>query len=300
MSIGNKLKKARKSRGLSLDDIKNKSKIKKSYLEALENDNFEKLPGEIYTKVYIRGYAKIVGIDPKKILSEYENLKNNEKNMKGSSENKNKETNKEGNNNFLNKDKIFKGLLGIILILIIVLLSYNVFFRTDQNQNNTAGNNQTTEVVQEDNSNESDSNENSNNESDAAEISSEELETDINNEESNNTEENNDQNVNNTNNDDSDSKNNEESNNQEQKPLIEDKSKEIKIIASDKSWLQVNVDGELKFQGFINEDETMTHSGNETIRLKIGNGIAVQVEFDGEKLGPFGQRGEVIVKEFDI
>jgi cytoskeletal protein RodZ len=289
MSIGNKLKKARKSRGLSLDDIKNKSKIKKSYLKALENDNFEKLPGEVYTKVYIRGYAKIVGIDPPKILREYENQKNNDKNMKSNSESTNKETNNKNENNFINKDKIFKGLLGIILILIIVLLSYNIFFRTDQSQNNTVNNNQNTEVVQENN------NEDSNEESNAAEITDEELETDLNNNDQNNA---NSNEVNSS--EQSESNNNDNNKNQEQKPLIEDKSKEIKIIASDKSWLQVNVDGELKYQGFINEDETMTHSGNETIRLKIGNGIAVQVEFDGEKLGPFGQRGEVIIKEFDI
>ena len=295
MSIGNKLKKARKSRGLSLEDIKNKSKIKKSYLEALENDNFEKLPGEVYTKVYIRGYAKIVGIDPKKILSEYENQKNNDKNIKSNNKNESKKKSDGNQNSFLNKDKIFKGLLGIILILIIVLLSYNVFFRTDQNQNNTANNNQNTEVVQKNNTSDNSSSEGSNGESNAAEISDEELESDLNNINQDDT------NANDTNNTEkSESNNNENTNNEEQKPLIKDNSKEIKIIASDKSWLQVNVDGELKFQGFINEDETMTHSGNETIRLKIGNGIAVQVEFDGEKLGPFGQRGEVIIKEFDI
>ncbi|MCF8001542.1 MAG: helix-turn-helix domain-containing protein [Halanaerobiales bacterium] len=299
MAIGNKLKKARKSMGLTLDDIKNKSKIKKSYLEALENDNFEKLPGEVYTKVYIRGYAKIVGLDPKKVLSEYERQKNNDKNIKGKNKNENKKKSNGKQNSFLNKDTILKGLLGIILILIIVLLSYNIFFRTDQSQNNTANNNQNTEVVQEDKTNENNSNEDSNGESNTAEISDEELETDL-----NNIENNNDQNVTSSNEknttEQSDSNNNGDNNNQEQKPLMKDKSKEIKIIASDKSWLQVNVDGELKFQGFINEDETMTHSGNETIRLKIGNGIAVKVEFDGEKLGPFGQRGEVIIKEFDI
>src|SRR6056297_2405113 len=102
MSIGSKLKKARKSRGLSLDDIKNKSKIKKSYLEALENDNFEKLPGEVYTKVYIRGYAKIVGIDPKKILSEYENQKNNDKNIKSNNKNESKKKSEGNLNSFLN------------------------------------------------------------------------------------------------------------------------------------------------------------------------------------------------------
>jgi hypothetical protein len=44
----------------------------------------------------------------------------------------------------------------------------------------------------------------------------------------------------------------------------------------------------------------MTHNGSDSIRLKIGNGIAVQVEYEGKMMGPFGKRGEVIIKEFDI
>src|SRR6056297_270184 len=153
MSVGTRLKKARKKLGLSIDDIRDKSKIKKNYLVAIENDNYENLPGEVYTKVYIRGYAKIVGLDPQTILSEYENEKkknNNEINE----DNINNESNKKRKDEKSTKaDKILKGIIGVILILIIVLLSYNIFFRPDQNQNDTAINNQNTEVVEQETSN---------------------------------------------------------------------------------------------------------------------------------------------------
>ena len=309
MSVGNRLKKARKAKGLTLDDIKNKSKIKKNYLEALENDNYKKLPGEVYTKVYIRGYAKIVGLDPQEILSEYENEKNKDRKI-DEKDKKVEKKNKVKGAQLLNKDGILKALLGIILVLILILLSYNLFLRPDQNQNNAANNEQTVEVAQQNETNSgnsaddeavSESSVNSDNENKNSQDQS------VNESINNNSDEqtNNEQDIDNETQNNSTGQNNDEENTnqveeEEQQPLIEDETKELTILAKEKSWLQVTVDGELKFQGFINEDETMTHNGTESIRLKIGNGIAVQVEYEGKVEGPFGKRGEVIIKEFDL
>ncbi len=308
MSVGTRLKKARESLGLTIEDIQNKSKIKKNYIKAIENDKFEKLPGDVYTKVYIRGYAKIVGLDPKVILAEYENDKKNisneevgnkDKKVKNN-KNKKKKKNKE---NLTKSDKILRSIIGIILILILVLLSYNIFFRTDQNQNDTAINDQNSVVVEQESSinNNTDSNNNVEEEDNQTEIEETESENVIVNENENNS-----VNENISEEDSTDLESEEENNNQqennseEQQPIIEDNTKEFKIIATDKSWLQVTIDNDLKFQGFINEDETMTHNGEETATLKIGNGVAVQVEINGEVLGPFGKRGEVIIKQFDL
>ena len=309
MSVGNRLKKARKAKGLTLDDIKNKSKIKKNYLEALENDNYKKLPGEVYTKVYIRGYAKIVGLDPQEILSEYENEKNKDRKI-DEKDKKAEKKNKVKGAQLLNKDGILKALLGIILVLILILLSYNLFLRPDQNQNNAANNEQTVEVAQQNETNRgnsaddeavSESSVNSDNENKNSQDQS------VNESINNNSDEqtNNELDIDNETQNNSTGQNNDEENTnqveeEEQQPLIEDETKELTILAKEKSWLQVTVDGELKFQGFINEDETMTHNGTESIRLKIGNGIAVQVEYEGKVEGPFGKRGEVIIKEFDL
>src|SRR6056297_2892353 len=292
MSVGSRLNKAREKLGLSIDDIKNKSKIKKNYLLALENDNFEKLPGEVYTKVYIRGYAKIVGIELQDILTEYENEKNNANKINKANTKKTGKS-KKNNVHILNRDHIFRSVLGIILILIVVLLSYNIFFRTEQNENNTSAIEQENVIIQQ---------EDKKSTHDIKELAQEKIEE--NNEEKINTEQDNlnDGEFN------SEDKQSEEvnktqkvdQNQTEQSSLIEDTSKELKIIATDKSWLSITVDGDLKFQGFINADEVMTYSGNENIRIKIGNGIAVKVEFEGELLGPFGKSGEVIVRNFDI
>jgi len=300
-----KIKKGKRKLGFSIDDIKNKSKIKKNYLFALENDDFDKLPGEVYTKVYIRGYAKIVGIDPQDILTEYENEKNKDKKI-DKTNNRQPKKNKKNKVHILNRDHIFRSILGIILILIVVLLSYNMFFRTEQNENNTSAIEQENIIVQqEDNTN---SNNNKTPEEEAVEKNNtEEINTEQDNldESEVNSEDKQNEEVAEK---DAEEKQIEETNETqkvdqsktEQSSLIEDTSKELKIIATDKSWLSITVDGDLKFQGFINADEVMTYSGNENIRIKIGNGIAVKVEFEGEILGPFGKSGEVIIRNFDI
>lgn len=69
------LKKARQKKKITLDDISQRTKIQKRYLEALENSDFSPFAGEVYVKGAIRNYAEVVGLDPKEILELYYNLK---------------------------------------------------------------------------------------------------------------------------------------------------------------------------------------------------------------------------------
>lgn len=71
-SIGEQLRAAREAKGLSISDIEKTTKIQSRYLEAIENNDFDKLPGDFYTRAFIRQYAQIVGLDGKELLSEYQ------------------------------------------------------------------------------------------------------------------------------------------------------------------------------------------------------------------------------------
>ena len=66
------LKAARKSRGLSLNDVFNATRVSRINLEALENDDFDRLPPPVYTRNFIRKYAQAVGVDEKPVLDRYE------------------------------------------------------------------------------------------------------------------------------------------------------------------------------------------------------------------------------------
>ena len=69
--IGNTLREARIRRGLSLADVENVTKIRSKYLEALEENDFEVLPGPTVVKGFLRSYALYLKMDPELLLHEY-------------------------------------------------------------------------------------------------------------------------------------------------------------------------------------------------------------------------------------
>ena len=71
--FGQKLRHERESRNMPLADISRASRIGIQYLEALERNEFEALPGpRAFGKLYIRAYAEILGFDPAPLIAEYD------------------------------------------------------------------------------------------------------------------------------------------------------------------------------------------------------------------------------------
>jgi len=73
-SLGKQLRLARNSKGKSLEDISRDTNISKYYLEALENDEYDLLPGSAYVKGFLSNYARCVGLDPKVVVEKYNKL----------------------------------------------------------------------------------------------------------------------------------------------------------------------------------------------------------------------------------
>jgi cytoskeletal protein RodZ len=61
----------RQNRGISLEQIAEQTKISKRSLVAIEQGDFKKLPGGIYSTSYIRQYAKAIDYDESAILAVY-------------------------------------------------------------------------------------------------------------------------------------------------------------------------------------------------------------------------------------
>jgi len=70
-SLGQDLKKQRESRNISLDEMASSTKIVGRYLEALEADRLDAMPGGFFIKGIIRTYAKYVGLDGAEVLARY-------------------------------------------------------------------------------------------------------------------------------------------------------------------------------------------------------------------------------------
>ncbi len=70
-SFGEALKRERETRGISLREIAVATKINIRFLEALEQDRFDTLPGGIFNRGFIRAYASFVGLDAGALLRHY-------------------------------------------------------------------------------------------------------------------------------------------------------------------------------------------------------------------------------------
>jgi cytoskeleton protein RodZ len=70
-TIGEALRSAREAQGTSLDDAAVATRIRSSYLEALEQERFGELGGSVYAKGFLRSYAGYLGIDPAPLLEAY-------------------------------------------------------------------------------------------------------------------------------------------------------------------------------------------------------------------------------------
>jgi len=70
-SIGEKLRLARETRGIALRDISENTRISMRYLEAIETNDYRRLPGGIFNRSFIRAYAKFIGYDEQEAIEEY-------------------------------------------------------------------------------------------------------------------------------------------------------------------------------------------------------------------------------------
>jgi cytoskeletal protein RodZ len=61
----------RRKKGVSLQDISKATKIGVNYLQAIEDGEFAKLPGGIYSSSYIRQYARAIDYDEYELLERY-------------------------------------------------------------------------------------------------------------------------------------------------------------------------------------------------------------------------------------
>lgn len=69
--IGETFRKIREDAGIDLKDIADNLRIRCEYLRAIEDNDFKSLPADVYTKGYIREYARFLGIDPKPFIEGY-------------------------------------------------------------------------------------------------------------------------------------------------------------------------------------------------------------------------------------
>lgn len=75
-AFGDRLRREREMRGITLDEITESTKISRRHLEALEGEHFDQLPGGVFNKGFVRAYARFLGIDEDRAVADYSTASN--------------------------------------------------------------------------------------------------------------------------------------------------------------------------------------------------------------------------------
>ncbi len=72
--LGQLLRKARTEQNISLDQLQETTKIRKRYLEAIEEGKYDILPGTFYVRAFIKQYSEAVGLDADEVFRLYAHI----------------------------------------------------------------------------------------------------------------------------------------------------------------------------------------------------------------------------------
>ena len=70
-SVGEILKNTREAKGITIEQVAEATSIRVLYLEAIENEQFNLVPGEVYLKGFIRNYANYIGLNGPAMVEKY-------------------------------------------------------------------------------------------------------------------------------------------------------------------------------------------------------------------------------------
>jgi cytoskeletal protein RodZ len=72
ISLGSLLRKSREERHIDLDEVVRLTRIRRHTLEALENEEWSKLPSQVFVKGFLKSYAEFLGLDKEMVLNYYQ------------------------------------------------------------------------------------------------------------------------------------------------------------------------------------------------------------------------------------
>src|SRR3954454_9321187 len=68
--VGETLRRERLKRNLDIEEISRELKISTRFLKAIEDDQYDKLPGGVFAKSFVRQYARLLGLDEEQLAGQ--------------------------------------------------------------------------------------------------------------------------------------------------------------------------------------------------------------------------------------
>ncbi|AUI71600.1 helix-turn-helix domain-containing protein [Companilactobacillus alimentarius] len=148
--IGQKLRNARIKKGYTIDDLQQITKIQKRYLIAIEEGQFDHLPGDFYVRAFIKQYSDAVGISGDDVLEEYKaDIPNSQPAQEEAPQENKTRSIKEESNSFFSSlgNYIPQIVVGIVVIVIIAVIAFGMIHRSQNASSVTIPKDNTTKVT---------------------------------------------------------------------------------------------------------------------------------------------------------
>ncbi|HIJ59881.1 MAG TPA: helix-turn-helix domain-containing protein [Nitrospirae bacterium] len=270
-----KFKEIRETLGKDLTEIANDTKIRTSYLKAIEERDFKHLPVEVYTRAYIKEYARYLGVDPNETIIEYENYLTAKRNSKVPIETRplhsekpiDRLTNslkKSYESNKLTINYIPFSLVKLALIVLIMTLSGYLLltYQSKYHGINEVGEYKPPAIVVKA---KEDINVSPQGKENLSEDSKQEGQVIALNKDDKST-----------------------------KDIAQTFKHNLSIVAIEKVWLQIIIDNKEKKDLTLNAGQQLHYKANESFKLLIGNAGGIKIQFNNKLLENLGDSGKVI------
>ncbi len=120
-SLGESFQKAREAKGLTLDEAAARTRILPQYLKAVEDNNYAKLPDEVFTKGFVRSYARILALDEATVIRQFDESGGQFYAKRNERESLKQQLEEEARRKKINRN-IVVGMVAVALLMLFVLM----------------------------------------------------------------------------------------------------------------------------------------------------------------------------------
>lgn len=285
--LGGLLKDARMRQNMTIEDLERETSIRKAYISALEEENWDILPSPVYVKGFIRNLSNFLHIDSIPLIEEYISIINGNPSAPKVEDNSAAQTDLRNNNNSnANNDKVLSemslkekhdkkksGGAFLIVALIVALIGAGAFYfinkdaSSSQETPSVAANNEKEKTVTE-----------------TAKPKPTKVTEKVpiaNNSQPEATP---------------------PAPQQAQTPAIQPAQPangvEVSAKFNGNCWIKVVVDGNVVFEDIAEDGSNLSWKGNDSISVVAGNAGAMEITHNGKDLGALGAYGQVAEKVF--
>lgn len=272
--LGDLLRETREQKKLSLEDVEQGTNIRKLYIKSIEDGDYDKLPGEVFLKGFIKTYGKFLGLNSLELIEQYKKEKNasaSEKEVEPTNQvqeqpvspaqppkveekitEKTAEPTKEKNipkiDSFASNQAYLqptksnsKKNIFLVIIILIVIIGGAVFFLSSQDTSDTKAPVHTTQQ---------------------------------------------------------ESTQQPEQQAQQPAPAPVVNGAEVTAVFNEDCWTEVKVDGNVVLSETVKKGSNLNWKGNNQIDITVGNAGAIDITFNNQPVGKLGDIGAVVTKSF--